>query len=73
MYINSYTAIICPILTAPDNGNTPNCTDSNNFGSVCTFTCTDGFGIVGSSTLTCGGDGSSMDGTYNEDAPTCEG
>ena len=67
------TAITCPALSTPVNGNAPNCTDSNNFNSTCTFTCSDGFGIVGSSTLTCGGDGSSTTGTYNTNSPTCEG
>ena len=69
----SNAAITCPALTAPPNGNTPSCTDSNNYDSVCTFTCLSGFGIVGSATLTCEGDGSSATGVYDETPPTCEG
>ena len=70
---NVIAAITCPVLTAPTNGNTPTCTDSTNLGSVCTFTCVSGFGIVGLSTLTCGGDGTSKTGNYDNTAPTCEG
>ena len=40
---------------------------------MCSFTCVSGFGIVGSSTLTCGGDGTSTTGSYDNTAPTCEG
>ena len=61
------------MLTTPTNGNTPVCSDTNNFGSECTFTCIDGYGIVGSSTLICVGDGSSTVGYYDNNAPTCEG
>ena len=49
------------------------CSDGNNFGSVCNFTCLVGFGIVGSSSSTCGGDGSSTTGSFDNPAPTCEG
>ena len=49
------------------------CSDGNNFGSVCNFTCSVGYGIVGSSSLTCGGDGSSTNGSFDNPAPTCEG
>ena len=70
---SSNAAITCPALSAPANGNAPSCTDSNNYGSVCTFTCNAGFGIVGSSTSTCDGDGSSTTGSFNSTAPTCEG
>ena len=49
------------------------CSDGNNFGSVCNFTCSVGFGIVGSSSSTCGGDGSSTTGSFDNPAPTCEG
>ena len=67
------TAITCPVLSAPTNGNAPNCTNSNSFESVCAFKCSKGFGIVGSSSLTCGGDGLSINGTYDSAVPTCEG
>ena len=67
------TAITCPALTTPANGNAPVCSDTNNFGSVCNFSCSVGFGIVGASSLTCSGDGSSTTGSYDNPAPTCEG
>ena len=66
-------AITCPALSTPQNGNPPSCTNNDNFGSVCTFTCMTGYGIVGDSTSTCTGDGSSKDGSYDKPAPTCEG
>ena len=63
------TAITCSALTAPINGEAPNCTDSTNVGSVCTFACSSGYRIVNStsSTLTCG-----QDGNYDNQAPACE-
>ena len=57
----------------PVNGESLVCSDDDNFGSTCTFTCLSGFGIEGSSTSTCGGDGSSSTGSYDSPAPTCEG
>ena len=66
-------AIVCPVLTAPANGNAPSCTDANNYGSQCTFSCLAGFDLVGQSVLTCGGDGTSTAGSYDFAAPTCAG
>jgi len=68
----SCTAITCPSLSTPQNGNPPSCTDDENYGSVCTFTCMTGYAIVGVSTLTCAGDGSSEIGSYDNPPPTCE-
>jgi len=63
--------IVCPALSAPANGNTPSCTNANNYGSQCTFSCLAGFDLVGQSVLTCQGNGSSTVGSYNFAAPTC--
>ena len=68
-----FAAITCPVLAAPANGAAPSCTSGSAFASVCTFTCDAGFGLIGASTLTCGGDGSSTSGSYDVDAPTCGG
>ena len=51
----------CPPLTAPDNGDI-DCslggdTDANP-GDTCTFTCDDGYELGGSTSRTCGDDGS---------------
>ena len=43
------------------------CTDTNNVGSVCTFTCNDGFRVNGKTTLTCTANG------WSGAEPTCEG
>ena len=55
-------------MAAPENGRSVTCTDERNFGSACTFDCLTGFSLVGTATLTCGGDG-----VYDAGAPTCEG
>ena len=60
----------CPALAAPANGNAPSCTGGEGFGSVCTFTCQTGFGLVGDAALTCGGDGSSPNGAWDIAPPT---
>ena len=67
-----FIAITCPALAPPTDGSV-NCTNGNNFGSVCTFTCSSGYSLVGSSTSTCGGDGSSVTGAFDQAAPTCTG
>jgi len=65
-------AITCPFLTPPMNGYSPSCTDGDNYGSTCTFTCMAGFTLVGSATSTCTGDGTSEIGSFDNPAPTCE-
>ena len=67
------TAITCPAVTKPTDGKEPVCTNSNNFDSVCTFECNDGFALVGSATLKCGGDGTSPTGSFDNPEPTCQG
>ena len=41
-------------------------------GTVATFNCMTGFGLVGAASSTCGGDGSSPMGTFDPANPTCE-
>ena len=71
MYIDhSYTvAIVCPPLTAPDNG-TISCSlggdGEANLGDNCTFTCDDGYELGGSSFRTC-----EKDGVWSGTKPTC--
>ncbi|MCP3679853.1 MAG: hypothetical protein GY782_06100 [Gammaproteobacteria bacterium] len=65
--------ITCPALTTPTNGDAPSCTDTTNHASVCTFACQTGFGLTGSADLTCGGDGSSTTGAWDQSEPTCTG
>ena len=50
-----------------DNGDVT-CTDKNNFNSTCSFSCKDGYDVSGSVNLTC-----TDKGTWDSDAPTCEG
>ena len=67
-----YLGITCPPeLTNPKNGNV-NCTDTNYFGSECTFNCNEGYGINGSALSVCIDDGTGdVNGTWNSSAPTC--
>ena len=41
----------CPLMLAPENGKV-SCSDDNNFGSVCTFTCNVGYKPVSGSDVT---------------------
>ena len=68
----AFTAITCPELAPLANG-AVTCSDGNNFGSVCTSTCNNGFFLDGTATSTCVGDGSSATGAYNTALPTCVG
>jgi len=65
--------ITCPALNNPENGEI-SCDDSNKYGSVCSFTCNDGFVLLGMQNLTCeGNENNSINGTWNGDTPFCEG
>ena len=46
-------------------------TDSRPFGTVATVTCDNGFGVVGSATSTCTGDGISTTGMFDLSTFTC--
>ena len=49
-----------------DNGNYP-------YGTLAVYMCVPGFGLLGSGTRTCGGDGSSTTGSFDGSAPSCVG
>ncbi|NXK98547.1 LYAM3 protein, partial [Formicarius rufipectus] len=63
------TAIACPVLSAPDQGEL-NCSHLHGdfaFGSTCTFSCHMGFALTGSESRKC-----TAMGTWTGDAPRCE-
>ncbi len=43
------------------------------FGTQAIYSCDNGFSLVGNTTRTCTGDGSNTTGSFDEEAPTCEG
>uniref|UniRef100_H2ZCK7 VWFA domain-containing protein n=1 Tax=Ciona savignyi TaxID=51511 RepID=H2ZCK7_CIOSA len=65
--------IVClPRHTAPANG-AMTCSNDNLLNSVCTFSCSDGYAVVGSPTSTCNDDGNGdASGVWSTQAPTCE-
>ena len=70
-----FAAITCDIVftqTAVD-GVTPTCTNTNAFGSSCSFGCSSGKGLSDNTPITCGGDDQSTTGTWSAAAPTCSG
>ena len=74
----STTAITCPPLSNLINGslsysNVPGQGNSHAFNAEATYSCDTGFSLVDNSTRTCTGDGSSTNGSFDGEAPTCEG
>ena len=72
------TAITCPPLNDLTNGTvTYNDVEDEsgnlNFETQSTYSCDTGFFLVGINTRTCTGDGSSITGSFDGEAPTCEG
>ena len=70
--------ITCPLLSDPDNGrvtfSTVSTTNGVDFGSTAFFNCDAGYGLTGGErVLTCGGDGTSLNGTWSSDPPSCAG
>ena len=68
----------CPLLSDPDNGqvrySTISATTGVGFGSTATFNCDTGYGLtIEERVLTCGGDGTSLNGTWSSDPPSCAG
>ncbi len=45
----------------------------HSFNTIAIYSCNTGFSPVGGNNRTCTGDGSSINGTFNGVAPTCEG
>ena len=68
-----FSAITCPALAIPANGDTIACTDGYGYDSVCTFSCAVGYGLVGGASMACGGNHSSTAGAWDLLAPACEG
>ena len=70
------TALTCkPANTAPTNGQLA-CTNGNNFESVCTYSCDNGYGLsdLALTTSTCNDNGDNdADGVWSSIAPTCVG
>ncbi len=71
-------AITCPPLPATTNGCViySSTADENNnyaFDVVATYNCDTGFSLIGNSSRTCTGDGSSIMGAFDGLAPSCEG
>ncbi len=73
---------MCPVLNNPMNGQVDygdggDISANNNqfrypFGTMATFTCVNGFALIGNDTRTCTGDGSSTTGAFSGIDPTCE-
>ncbi|KAM4021369.1 P-selectin-like isoform 2-T2 [Anomaloglossus baeobatrachus] len=59
-------AVQCPSLTSPKKGHM-NCQDKTNYKSECSFSCLEGFQLVGSPVLTC-----QSSGAWSSSEPTCE-
>ena len=69
---------MCSSLTAPLNGDIAysiGMTDGlYETGTMVVYSCQSGYGLNGGNLVrTCGGDGSSEEGTWSGDAPFCEG
>ena len=67
---------MCTELTEPMNGQIDYSTDSVapfEFGTVATYTCSQGYELDGNPTRTCGGDGTSPNGTWSGSSPACVG
>ena len=68
-----FSAITCPTLPAIANGEFPTCSDGNNLGSSCEFSCSVGFGLSSTLSTLCFGDGTSATGEWTSAPPTCTG
>ena len=79
--INSFNIVTAITCTDLDMGSMMNVdgisyssgpADSRPFGTVATVTCDTGFGVVGSATSTCTGDGTSTTGMFDLSTFTCD-
>ncbi len=68
-----YTVITCSPLSDPSNGTVAYNVESLEFGTQAIYSCDNGFSLVGNTTRTCTGDGTNTTGSFDEEAPTCEG
>ena len=64
-YFDMFTSGSGPVGQFAEGGNLP-------VGTVAIFRCTHGFAMVGASSSTCEGDGSTPVGMFSPDPPTCE-
>lgn len=77
MFSSFSATILCPELEEPENGVIDYISDEEEgfeFGSVATYSCSEGFGLSGGAAVrTCGPDGDEDNiGKWSRDAPTCE-
>ena len=63
----------CPRLQAPFHGSAVNCPVSSVYGSQCSFSCDEGYDLVGSETRTCELSGDFAPASWNGTEPVCEG
>jgi len=52
-----HIVVVCPVLSAPDNGQISCSPGNDSPGDICTFNCDDGFEISGTQSRTCQDDG----------------
>lgn len=63
-----FTEITCDVGLTPFNGGSESCDRSNNFGSVCSYTCNEGYDLKGASQREC-----EENGDWSEERPSCDG
>ena len=68
-----YLAIKCPSLKLPKNAERIQCSDDQNFGSVCAFQCITGYKLIGELIIICIGHETSTVGLWNGNIPRCQG
>ena len=71
-YFFSPTVINCPSLTVDPSGPLRMSSCGNHYGAECTFSCTIGHRLNGSSSVTCVAPGNKHPGVWNNVIPTCE-
>uniref|UniRef100_F7AJJ2 Uncharacterized protein n=1 Tax=Ciona intestinalis TaxID=7719 RepID=F7AJJ2_CIOIN len=67
--VPSCQQILCTAHAAPENGGT-SCIGEVAIGTVCSFSCSEGYRLLGPSSSTCGENSNA--GTWNKEAPTCK-
>ncbi len=69
----SPTVINCTTLTVDPSGPLRMSSCDNHYGSKCNFSCMIGYGLNGTSAVTCVSPGNQHPGVWNNTIPTCEG
>ena len=70
------SAITCPEVSFPANGQVNFINDSNapyDFGTIISYSCHSGFVVSGDLIRTCEGNGTDPNGTWSGTSPVCEG